>query len=96
MDRINQNINDNLTVLLIVQPHNRINMVKGDISSKKEADERIKMFEEPHNQTVLKSINNLEALKTKNYYPRPTFPYMQFEERSQYSQASYTSATIYE
>ena len=81
---------------MTIQPHKRINMVKSDISSKEEADELIKMFEEPHNQTVLKSINNLEALKTKNYYPRPTFPYMQFEERSQYSQASYTSATIYE
>ena len=96
MDRINQKINDNITVPLTVQPHKRINVVKGDISSEEEADELIKMFEEPHNQTVLKSINNLEAIKTRNYYFRPTFPYMQFEERNQYSQASYTSATIYE
>ena len=60
-------------------------MVKGDISSKEEADELIKMFEEPHNQIVLKSINNLEAPKTMNYYLRPTFPDMQFEERNQYT-----------
>ena len=71
-------------------------MVKGDISSEEEADELIKMFEEPHNQTVLKSINNLEAPKTRNYYPRATFPDMQFEERNQYTQALYTSGTIYE
>ena len=50
------------------------------------------MFEEPHNQI----INNLETFKTRNYYPRPTFPDMQFEERNQYTQASYTSGTIYE
>ena len=35
-------------------------MVKGDISSEEEADELIKMFEEPHNQI----INNLETFKT--------------------------------
>ncbi|RVW73468.1 hypothetical protein CK203_057924 [Vitis vinifera] len=67
-------------------------MIKGDISSEEEADELIKMFEEPHNQI----INNLETFKTRNYYPRPTFPDMQFEERNQYTQASYTSGTIYE
>lgn len=77
---------------MTVQPDKRINMVKGDISSEEEADELIKMFEEPHNQI----INNLEAFKTRNYYPRPTFPDMQFEERNQYTQASYTSGTIYE
>ncbi|KAL6331848.1 hypothetical protein AAG906_020193 [Vitis piasezkii] len=92
VDRINQKIKDNLVAPLIVQPHKRINMVKGDISSEEEADELIKMFEEPHNQ----DINNLEAFKTRNYYPRPTFPDMQFEERNQYTQASYTSGTIYE
>ena len=54
------------------------------------------MFEEPHNQIISKDINNLEAFKTRNYYPRPTFPDMQFEERNQYTQASYTSGTIYE
>ena len=74
------------------QPDKRINMIKGDISSEEEADELIKMFEEPHNQI----INNLETFKTRNYYPRPTFPDMQFEERNQYTQASYTSGTIYE
>ena len=47
-------------------------MVKGDISSEEEADELIKMFKEPHNQI----INNLEAFKPRNYYPRPTFPDM--------------------
>ena len=71
-------------------------MVKGDISLKEKVDELIKMFEEPHNQVVSKSINNLEAFKTRNYYPRSTFSNMQFEERNQYTQTSYTSGTIYE
>ena len=71
-------------------------MVKSDISSEENTDELIKMFKEPHNQYVPKSINNLEAFKTRNYYPRPTFPDMQFEERSQYTQDSYTSGIIYE
>ncbi|RVW18029.1 hypothetical protein CK203_115089 [Vitis vinifera] len=92
VDRINQKIKDNLITPLTDQPDKRINMIKGDISSEEEADELIKMFEEPHNQI----INNLETFKTRNYYPRPTFPDMQFEERNQYTQASYTSGTIYE
>ncbi|RVW18795.1 hypothetical protein CK203_102744 [Vitis vinifera] len=92
VDRINQKIKDNLVTPLTDQPDKRINMIKGDISSEEEADELIKMFEEPHNQI----INNLETFKTRNYYPRPTFPDMQFEERNQYTQASYTSGTIYE
>ena len=87
-------VKDNITVS--IQPHKQINMVKGDISSEEEADELIKMFEEPHNQIVLSNINNLETFKTRNYYPRPTFPDMQFEERNQYTQASYTNGTIYE
>ena len=33
-------------------------MIKGDISSEEEADELIKMFEEPHNQIISKDINN--------------------------------------
>ena len=52
VDRIKQKIKDNLVVPLTVQSHKRINMFKGDISSEEEADELIKMFEEPHNQTV--------------------------------------------
>ena len=87
-------IKDNITIS--IQPHKQINMVKGDISSEEEADKLIKMFKEPHNQTVLSNINNLETFKTRNYYPRPTFPDMQFEERNQYTQASYTNGTIYE
>ena len=79
MDRINQMVKDNITIP--AQPHKQINMVKGDISSEEEADELIKMFEEPHNQIISKDINNLEAFKTRNYYPRPTFPDMQFEEK---------------
>ena len=96
VDKINQKIKDNLVAPLTIQPHKRINMVKCDISSQEEADELIKMFEEPHNQTISKNINNLEAFKTRNYYLKPTFPDMQFEERNQYTQASYTSGTIYE
>ena len=94
MNRINQMVKDNITVS--IQPHKQINMVKGDISSEEEADELIKMFKEPHNQAVLSNINNLEAFKTRNFYPRPTFPDMQFEKRNQYTQASYTNNTIYE
>ena len=71
-------------------------MVKGDISSEEEADELIKIFKEPPNQIVMRIIHNQEALRTKNYYPRPTYPNMQYEERNQYTQASYTSGTIYE
>ena len=38
-------------------------MVKGDISSEENADELIKMFEEPHNQYVPKSINIWKPLR---------------------------------
>ena len=38
-------------------------MVKGDISSEEEVDELIKMFEEPHNQTISKSINIWKPLR---------------------------------
>ena len=71
-------------------------MVKWDISSEAEVDELIKIFKEPPNQTVIRIIHNQEALRTKNYYPRPTFPDMLYEERNQYTQVSYTSGTIYE
>ena len=71
-------------------------MVKWDISSEVEANEQIKIFKEPPNQTVIRIIHNQEAPRTRNYYPRPTFPDMQYEERNQYTQASYTSDTIYE
>ena len=71
-------------------------MVKEEISSEVEDDELIKIFKEPPNQTVMRIINNQEPPRTRNYYPRPTFLDMQFEERNQYTQASYTSGTIYE
>nr|CAN84177.1 hypothetical protein VITISV_023698 [Vitis vinifera] len=97
VDRISQTIKDNLVVLKTPQPsHWKINMVKGEISSEAEADELIKIFKEPPNQTVMRIINNQEPPRTRNYYPRPTFPDMQYEERNQYTQASYTSGTIYE
>ena len=96
IDRISQKVKDSLIVPETAQPsHRRINMVKEDISSEAEADELIKIFKEPPNQTVLRIIHNQEALKTRNYYPRPTFPDMQYEEKNQYTQASYTSGTIY-
>ena len=66
----------------------RINVIKEDISSEVEADELIKIFEEPLDQRVLRIIHNQEAPKTRNFYPKPTFPDMQYEERNQYSQAS--------
>ena len=71
-------------------------MVKGDISYEVEADELIKIFKEPPNQTVIRIINNQETLRTRNCYLRPTFPVMQYEEKNQYTQASYTSGIIYE
>ena len=96
IDKISQKVNDSLIVPETPQPsHRRINMVKEDISSEAEADELIKIFKEPPNQTILRIIHNQEALKTRNYYPRPTFPDMQYEEKNQYTQASYTSGTIY-
>ena len=52
VDRINQKIKDNLITPLTDQPDKRINMIQGDISSEEEADELIKMFEEPHNQII--------------------------------------------
>ena len=67
-----------------------------EISSEVEVDELIKIFKEPPNQTVIRIINNQEPPRSRNYYPRPTFPDMQYEERNQYTQASYTSDTIYE
>ena len=97
IDRISQKVKDSLVVLETPQPsHRRINMVKGDISSEAEADELIKIFKEPPNQIVMRIIHNQEAPRTRNYYPRPTFPDMQYEERNQYTQASYTSGSIYE
>ena len=71
-------------------------MVKGDISYEVEADELIKIFKEPPNQTVMRIIHNQEAPGTRNYHPRPTFLDMQYEERNQYTQASSTSGIIYE
>ena len=97
IDRISQKVKDSLIVPETPQPsHRRINMVKGDISSEEEADELIKIFKEPPNQIVMRIIHNQEALRTKNYYPRPTFPDMLYEERYQYTLVSYTSGTIYE
>ena len=54
-------------------------MVKGYISSKAEVDELIKIFKEPPNQTVIRIINNQEPPRTRNYYPRPTLPDMQYD-----------------
>ena len=89
IERISKKVKDNLIVLETSQlSHRRINVIKEDISSEIEVDELIKIFEEPLNQTVLRIIHNQEAPKTRNYYPRPTFPDMQYEERNQYSQAS--------
>ena len=97
IDRISQKVKDSLVVPETPQPsHKRINMVKRDISSEVEADELIKIFKEPPNQTVMRIIHNQEAPRTRNYYPRPTFLDIQYDERNQYTQASYTNGTIYE
>ena len=72
IDRISQKVKDSLVVPETPQPsHKRINMVKRDISSEVEADELIKIFKEPPNQTVVRIINNQELGIT-----RPTFPDM--------------------
>ena len=97
IDRISQKVKDSLVVPETPQPsHRRINMVKRDISSEPKANELIKIFKEPPNQTVMRIIHNQEPPRTRNYYPRLTFLDMQYEERNQYTQASYTSGTIYE
>ena len=97
IDIINQKVKDSLIVHETPQPsHKRINVIKEEISFEAEADELIKIFEESPDQKVLRIIHNHETPKTRNYYPRPTFPDMQYEERNQYTQASYTSGTIYE
>ena len=97
INRISQKVKDSLVIPETPQPsHRRINMVKGDISSEAEADEIIKIFKESPNQIVMRIIHNQEAPRTRNYYPRPTFPDMQYEKRNQYTQASYTSGIIYE
>ena len=97
IERISQKVKDNLIVPETRQPsHRRINVIKEEISSKAEADELIKNFEGPPDQRVLRIIHNQEAHKIRNFYPRPTFLDMQFEERNQYTQACYTSGTIYE
>ena len=57
-------------------------MVKGEISSEVEADELMKIFKEPPNQTVMRIIHNQEPPRTRNYYPRLTFLDMQCEERN--------------
>ena len=94
---INQKVKDSLIVHETPQPsHKRINVIKEEISFEAEANELIKIFEESPDQKVLRIIHNHETPKTRNYYPRPTFPDMQYEERNQYTQASYTSGTIYE
>ena len=64
IDRISQKVKDSLIVPETPQPsHRRINMVKGDISSEEEADELIKIFKEPPNQTDMRIINKQVSRK---------------------------------
>ena len=80
IDRISQKVKHSLVVPETPQPsHKRINMVKGDISFEVEVDELIKIFKEPPNQTIMRIINNQEPPRTRNYYPRPTLPDMQYD-----------------
>ena len=77
IDKISQKVKDSLVIPETPQSsHRRINLVKGDISYETEADELLKIFKEPPNQTVIRIIHNQEAPRTRNYYPRPTFPNM--------------------
>ena len=97
IEKIGQKVKDSLIVPKTSKPsHRRINFINEDISSEVKVDKLIKIFEEPPNQRILRIIHNQETPKTRNFYPRPTFPDMQYEERNQYTQASYTSGTIYE
>ena len=65
IDRFSQKVKDSLIVPDTPQPsHIRINVIKEDISSKVEADELIKILEEPPNQRVLRIIHNP---KTRNF-----------------------------
>ncbi|RVW30385.1 RING finger and transmembrane domain-containing protein 2 [Vitis vinifera] len=57
-------------------------------------DDNFKINKELLRKDFYSEVN--KEKKDWNYYPRPTFPDMQFEERNQYTQASYTSGTIYE
>ena len=77
IERISQKVKDSLIVLETPQPsHMRINVIKEDISSEAEVDDLIKIFDEPSDQRVLRIIHNQEVPKTRNFYPRPTFPDM--------------------
>lgn len=64
------------------------------IESESEADYIIKTFQdnkEPNINAIKHTVRPI-----KNFYPRPTFPDMQIEERGRYHQASYHGGTIYE
>ena len=97
IERISQKVKDSLIVLETPQlSHRRINVIDEEISFEVEVDELIKIFfKESQDQGVSRIVNNQETPKTMNFYLRPTFPDMQYEERNQYTQASYTSGTIY-
>ena len=97
IERISQKVKDSLIVLKTPQlSHRRINVIDEEISFEVEVDELIKIFfKESQDQGVSRIVNNQETPKTMNFYLRPTFPDMQYEERNQYTQASYTSGTIY-
>ena len=45
---------------------------------------------------IFKETQNQEISTIKNFYPRLTFPNMQYEESNRYTQAFYTNKTIYE
>ena len=97
IERISKKVKDSSIVPETPQSsHRRIIVIDEEISSVVEADELIKIFKEPPNYRILGIIHNQETPKTRNFYLRPTFPDMQYKERNQYTQASYTSGTIYE
>ena len=96
IEMINQKVKDSLIVLKTPQSfHRRINVVNEEISFEADVDELIKIFKESQDR-VLRIFHNQETPKTGNFYPRPIFPDIQYEERNQYTQASYTSGAIYE
>ena len=83
IERISKKVKDSSIVLETPQPsHRRINFINEYISFKAEVDELIKIFKEPPDQRILRIIHNQETPKTRNFYPRPTFPDMQYDERN--------------
>ncbi|XP_059663551.1 uncharacterized protein LOC132309243 [Cornus florida] len=69
------------------RPLRVINTLDQEIGTDTKIDEITEVFQNQH-------VNTLEPTSSRNYYPRPTFPDLQIEERGQFSQAAYHGGTI--